>query len=101
VEAGTVLDASMASTESKREASGSSEQGTTPPALERAEAAFTRGDHAAVRKALAELGAVPAEATRTRGETLARAVSVDPALVAVLITCLLGWVAMCFHYVLE
>jgi hypothetical protein len=98
VEAATVLDASMASTESKREPSGSSEHGTTPPALERAEAAFTRGDHAALRKALAELAA--GEATRARGEALARAISVDPALVAVLFTCLLGWAAVCFHYVL-
>lgn len=88
----------MVSSEPQNASTGLPAPGPSSPALERAEAAFARGDHAALRKALAELDGAAAEATRARRDALARAISVDPVRVAVLVACLLGLVAVCFHY---
>jgi hypothetical protein len=79
---------------------------TAPPGspddpLQRAEAAFAAGDHARVRRALADLQREGKPDARPRAAELARAVSVDPALVAVLLACLAGFAYVFVHYVLE
>jgi hypothetical protein len=88
----------MTSTQHQHERAGALEQGAESRALDRAEAAFARGDHAALREALAELDGVRSDALLARRGQLASAVAVDPVLVAVLLACLLGLVAVCFHY---
>jgi hypothetical protein len=91
----------MTSTEPQHEHAAAQERDALPPALARAETAFARGDHAAVRVALSELESAQSDSVRTRRDALARAIEVDPALVAVLVACLLGVGGVFFHYVLR
>ena len=91
----------MTSAEPQHEHAAAHEQDALAPVLAHAETAFTRGDHAAVRVALAELESAQSGAIRTRRDAIARAIDVDPALVAVLAACLLGVGGVFFHYVLR
>jgi hypothetical protein len=90
----------MTSAQPERERTGAAAPGSEPSAFAHAEAAFGRGDHAALREALAELDRARSEALLARRGQLARAIGVDPALVAVLLACSLGLGAVCFHYLL-
>ena len=89
------------------EAEPQAEHGSAPEgvrasdALQRAEAAFAAGDHARVRESLALVERAGSAEQRARAAQLARAISVDPALVVVLLVCLLGFVAVFVGYVLE
>jgi hypothetical protein len=91
----------MTTTEPPNEGAAAQPQDALPPVLARAETAFARGDHAAVRVALSELESAQPDSVRTRRDALARAIDVDPALVAVLVACLLGVGGVFFHYVLR
>jgi hypothetical protein len=73
---------------------------TAEQALARAEAAFAAGDHARLRAALAELERSDSAEARARGAQLARAIGVDPALIAVLLACLVGFAFVFVRYVL-
>ena len=88
-------------TSAERQHAATQDQDALSQVLARAETAFTRGDHAAVRLALSELEPARSEAIRTRRDALARAIDVDPALVAVVVACLLGVGGVFFHYVLR
>jgi hypothetical protein len=73
---------------------------TAEQALARAEAAFAAGDHARLRALLGELERSDSAGARARGGQLARAIGVDPALIAVLLACLLGFALVFVRYVL-
>jgi hypothetical protein len=88
----------MTAQSSQTEPTEPSAPGDEPEALRRAEAAFARGDHAALRGLLAELDRSGVQ--RARGEQLARAVSFDPMLLLVLIACALVLGAVCIHYLM-
>ena len=68
-------------------------------AVERAERALAAGDHRAVRRELSGLR-TDREELRARAAKLERAISPDPALIAVLIGCLVALFGVFAHYVL-
>jgi hypothetical protein len=68
--------------------------------LQRAERAFAAGDHRDLQAVLPALRSARDPAVRARAEQLTRAVSADPALVAVLLGCMLALFAIFAHYVL-
>lgn len=68
--------------------------------LRRAERAFAVGDHRDLQALLPALRNAHDPAVRSRAEQLTRAVSADPALVAVLVGCMLALFAIIAHYVL-
>jgi hypothetical protein len=73
--------------------------GAAAAAIERAERAFAAGDHRAVRRELSGLHP-DREELRERAAKLERALSPDPALIAVLVGCLVALFGVFAHYVL-